>query len=119
MTVPIFPTFTVGWHQYSDGPTDAYNEITPVYTPPLNKPGTPVSIYAVAPRSTAHMPISGHDRVVTDKTLYAPPGCPIGTYDYIDLPEGQYMVEGIQEDWGQGPFSWNPGVEYQIRRVTG
>jgi hypothetical protein len=119
MTFPAL--ITVGWHQYSDGASDAYGEVTPVYTPPLNQPGTTVYVIGIAPRSTAHVPISGHDRIVTDKTMYANVGCPIGTYDYVDLPEGaQYLVEGIGEDWSQGPFSpMVAGVEYQLRRITG
>jgi hypothetical protein len=117
MTFPAL--ITVGWHKYSDGGTDQYGEVTPVYTPPLNQAGTQISVIAFAPRSTAHVPVSGHDRIVTDKTMYANVGCPVGTYDYIDLPEGQYLVEGIGEDWSYGPFDWAPGVEYQLRMITG
>lgn len=126
MTFPVFPlAVTVGWHQYTPPATkDAYGDIpsdaiATAYTPPLNVAGTPVSVYGVAPRTTSHVPVSGHDRIVTDKTMYAPEGCPIGTYDYVDLPEGQYLVEGIGEDWSFGPFNWAPGVEYHLRRITG
>ena len=116
MTFPL--SITVGWHQYSGGTTDAYGEITPVYTPPLNQAGTPVTVYAIAPATTGRHFADGHDRVFTHKTMYAPPGLSIGTNDYIDLPEGQYMVEGVPEDWSFGPFSWAPGVEYMLRWVT-
>ena len=120
-----FPTLvTVGWHQYQSGATgtDAYGETPPdpVYVPPLSSPGTSINVIGVAPRTTEHMPMSGHDRIITNKTMYAAVGCPVGTYDYIDLPEGQYMVEGIAEDWATlNPFAPFGGVEYQLRRVTG
>jgi hypothetical protein len=116
MTFPL--SITVGWHQYSGGSIDAYGEVSPVYTPPLNQPGTSLLVYAVAPRTTGRHFAEGHDRVITDKTMYAPYACPVGTNDYIDLPEGQYMIEGVPEDWSLGPFQWAPGVEYQLRWVT-
>lgn len=117
MTFPLL--FTVGWHQYSNGPTDAYGEVTPVYTPPLNQAGTQIAVYGFNVHSTSHNPVSGHDRIIVDAELWVPPGCPIGTYDYVDLPDGQYLVEGQPEDWGHGPFGWSPGLQINLRKISG
>jgi hypothetical protein len=128
MTFPAF--IQVGWHQFTpplvagQPQLDAYGDVivepATSYTPPLESVGTQVNVIAIAPRSTEHVPLEGHDRIVTRKTMYANLGCPIGTYDYVDLPEGQYLVEGIGEDWSQGPFSTVvSGIEYQLMRETG
>lgn len=72
---PSFPTpYTVGHHVHSDGGTDDYGREVSTWTPAKDQPGTPVDVYGWANPSNAEPKLAGHDRVVVEVELYAPPG---------------------------------------------
>ena len=106
----------VGLHAYSTG-GDGYSGAA-VYTPPRDSPGIAEKVYGWSVPSSREPHGEGRDNVVvTDVELLAPPGFPVGPYDVIDLPDGQYEVIGQPEDYNQGPFAYTPGVRVNLRKV--
>lgn len=117
----MFPQrITVGVHTYSEGPKDRHQNVTPVYTPPLDQPGAPRRAYGIQPAGTTEPKIAGHDRVTVDLELLVPPGFPVGPRDVIDLPAGPagaYEVIGYPEDYTLGPWPYEPGYVVNLRRT--
>lgn len=114
--VPLL--FEVGIHVYSSGPSDGYGP-TMVYTPPRDVPGIAEKVYGWSSPSSSE-PREGHGNIiVTDVELLAPAGFSVGPYDVVDLPDGQYQVMGHPQDFGYGPFGYDPGVVVKLRRVEG
>lgn len=118
-----FPTpFTVGVHAYSSTSTDDYGRDVPLYTPAKNSPGTQHPVYGWATPVTSEPKIAGHDRVLVEVELFAPPGFTVGPHDLVDLPaapSGQFEVIGYPEDYSRGPFGFNSGLVVNLRRVDG
>jgi hypothetical protein len=118
-----FPTpNTVALHVRSGvGEDDHGNEID-VYTPPLDEPGTPHQVIGWSTPSSTEPLLAGHDRVVVDVELLAPPGFPAKPHDVIDLPDspaGRFEVVGEVRDFTRGPFGFTPGGVLNLRRVEG
>jgi hypothetical protein len=110
----------VGLHSYSAGEIDAYGCTIPVYTPPRDSPGTAEKVYGWSLPLSIEPHGEGRDNIiVTDVELLAPPGFSVGPYDVVDLPDGQYEVVGHPQDYGYGPFGFDPGVVVKLRRVEG
>lgn len=120
MTFPL--AFTVGLHKFSQGEDDGYgNPVAPIYTPPLDEPGTQYKVVGWADLfRPSQAEITGNrERVVDYKQLFAPLSFPGGPYDRIDIADGQYEVVGMPADHAHGPW-WSPGLQmYEIQRVTG
>ena len=110
--------FQVGVHAYSGGAPDAYNITQPSYDPPLDSVGTLIPVYGWAVPQTVEPLMAGHDRVIVDVQLLAPPEAPIGPYDWVDLPDGQYEVIGGADDYTHGPFGSPGGLVFNMRKVT-
>lgn len=116
----LYPRHTIGVHTYSAGESDGYGGTTPVYTPPLHQPGTPHQVYGwVVPASSEPKTRGSTERVIVDVEVFAPADLPIGPYDLVDLPDGQYWVIGQPEDYNHGPFGATPGLVVNLRRVEG
>jgi hypothetical protein len=116
-----FPTpFTVGHHVYSSTTKDGYNREIPVYTPTRDAPGVSNPVYGWANPVNSEPKVAGHDRVVVEMELYAPPAFHPGPQDLIDIPgSGQFEVIGYPEDYNHGPFGFQPGYVINLRRVEG
>lgn len=116
-----FPTlFTVGVHRCTESIVlDDYGDPEPVFTPAKDTTGEQVAVYGWSTPSSTEPAVAGHDRVVVDVQLLAPPDTLIGAYDLVDLPDGQYQVIGTPEDYGTGPFAFAPGVCVNLRKVSG
>lgn len=115
--------FTIGVHAYSDGGRDAHHNPVPVYTPPLDQPGTPRRVCGwSAAGSSEPAPEGAPNRVDTDVILYAPTGL-LGPHDVVDLPAGpagQFEVIGYPADYDHGFHGWAPGlVQVRLRRIEG
>jgi hypothetical protein len=115
----MFPLrYEVGLHAYSTG-GDGYSSAA-VYTPPRDSPGIAEKVYGWSVPSSTEPHGAGRDNlVVTDVELLAPPDFPVGPYDLVDLPDGQYEVIGQPQDYTHGPFAYTPGVVVKLRRVEG
>lgn len=117
-----FPTlFRVGVHTYTDSlQLDDYNELEPVYTPTKDAAGTQVAVYGWSTPDSTEPPVAGHDRVMVDMQLLAPPNTSITAHDLVDIPdEGQFEVIGDPLDFDTGPFGFRPGLVINLRRVEG
>lgn len=121
MTFPVAQT--VGVHTYTEGMIlDDYGDAEPVFTPAKDEMGTQVGVYGISFPTSTEPPLAGHDRLVIDAELWAPPTVSIGPYDLVDLDDGQYQVIGQPQDWGRGPWRWpggSPGVVVHLRKVSG
>lgn len=114
----MFPTpYAVGHHVWSAGPADEHNNVTDVYTPPLDRPGRRVPVIQIVVK-VAEPALAGHDRVVTEADLFVLPGFRPGDGDVFDLPEGRFEVVGF-EDCTRGFHGWKPGNVVKLRLVQG
>jgi hypothetical protein len=111
--------YTVGVHSYAATTPDAYNITHPAYTPALDQLGISTPVYGWAVPQTTEPLTVGHDRVIVDVQLFAPPGTPITPYDWVDLPDGQYEVLGAPDDYTHSPFGSGGGLVFNMRKVTG
>lgn len=112
MTFPA--NFQLGWHQYSAGTATARNTPVAVYTPALDQPGTALMVIDIAPvRSTE----PNETRNVDRRKVHAPADCPVRARDVLDLPEGQFEVDGDIEDQTRGFHGWRPGVVIWLKRT--
>ena len=119
MSFPLL--FEVGHHVYTDSAVmDDYGELTPVFTPAKDAPGTSYKVFGWSVPSSREPAVAGHDRLVVDVQLLAPPDFPAGPYDLIDIPDlGQFQVIGLAEKNDANPFGWNPGMTVNLRKVSG
>lgn len=110
----------VGVHTHSVGERDRYNVPVPIYTPPRDQPGYQLRVYGWATKASTEPTSVGpspHNLVVTEVDLLAPRDFPVGPYDLIDLPDGQYEVIGEPEDFVNGPFGSRLGVLVKLKKV--
>lgn len=117
-----FPTlFSVGLHRCTESiELDDYNQLTAIFTPPKDDPGTQVSVIGWSEPSSTEPAVAGHDRVIVDLELLIPPDMQIGPYDLVDIPDlGQFQVIGQPEDLNHGPFLFTPGFRVNLRKVSG
>lgn len=117
MTFPL--RFEVGVHTYSTGADDGYGGTTDTYTPAVGEPGVSQKVYGWSAPSSTEPKVAGHDRVVVDVELLAPPDFTVSAHDLVDLPDGVYEVVGQPEDYNHGPFGFTPGLVVNLRRVEG
>lgn len=117
MTFPLL--FEVGVHTYSPGSSDGYGGTEDTYTPPVGETGVTQKVYGWSAPRSEEPKVAGHDRVVVDVELLAPPGFQVGAHDLVDLPDGVYEVVGQPEDYNHGPFGFTPGLVVNLRKVEG
>ena len=63
--------------------------------------------------------VQGQNVVITQPTLYLPPGTDVSAVDAIDIDGDRFEVDGTPTDWVNPFTGWNPGVEVRLKRVTG
>lgn len=108
----------VGVHTYSAGNRDGYNIPAPSWDPPLNEPGEERDVIGWAPHSSTEVSGVEPNRIVeTDVDLLVPPDFQIASEDVVDLPEGQFQVNGDPRDFGYGPYGYNPGMVIGLKRI--
>lgn len=82
--------------------------------------GDPVElgIFGFDPGGSFEPLLAGHDRVVTEPTIFLPPGSPFAPFDKCVVRGKEYTVEGETADWVHpkyGPM----GDVVKLKRVTG
>lgn len=111
-----FPTpYTIGWHTHSEGPVDAHENPTSVYTPELDGPGAERAVIGWGPVSVTVEPNS--ERVISRRKLYVPSGFASTPRDVADLPDGQWEVDGEIDDESHGFHGWKPGDVVWLKRT--
>ncbi len=119
-----FPTpYTVGYHARTNHGPDRFRD-QPTYSPPKDQPGTPVAViqWSAAKAVSSGGQLMGHDRLVSEVDLFAPPGFDPQPGDLIDLPAGpagQFEVAELPRDYTHGFHGWQPGTVIPLRRVEG
>lgn len=103
--------------------------LTEAFTPGAKDPhGNPIDAWAApaaqrvigwAPPSSADPKLAGHDRVVVDIELLAPPEFVAGPKDLITLNGKTFSVIGYPEDTDGNPYPWHPGMVVNLQRVEG
>ncbi|MFI9507568.1 hypothetical protein [Nocardia sp. NPDC052566] len=120
MTFPLL--FSIGHHSYSGTGEDAHGNEIALYTPPLDQPGTTQPVYGWSIPSSTEPSLAGHDRVLVDVQVLAPPTLHVQPRDVIDLPAdpaGQFEMIGYAEDYTKGPFGFQPGAVINLQKVDG
>ncbi|QAB17482.1 hypothetical protein Leucomu_05700 [Leucobacter muris] len=62
-------------------------------------PGQQLGIYAFDPGGRSESSEPGRDAVVTEPTIYLPPGSPFAPHDECVVRGKRYAVEGEPADW--------------------
>lgn len=73
---------------------------------------------AFAPRGSTEI-VQGQDVVITQPTVYLPPGTVIGPADAVTVAGVTYQVDGAPNAYVNPFTGWQPGVEVKLREVTG
>jgi hypothetical protein len=74
---------------------------------------------AIAPSSSTDTRSVDRTTTETRMSLYAGPGVDVLPEDRIRARSGLWRVEGEVADWRNALTGWNPGVEFQITKVSG
>lgn len=60
------------------------------------------------------------DTVITGITVLVPAGSDIESTDKVEFPDGtRYEVDGMPGSWVSPSSSWKPGMQVDLREVTG
>lgn len=106
--------FTIGVKSYVSGSVDRYNNPTESWSASVDVP-----VYGIAPTSSDEPFEVGRNAVITELSVLAPVGTAIGPKDRVVIDSDEYEVDGDIADWSKGPFSWSPGIEIRLKKVTG
>lgn len=87
---------------------------------PVEAWGTPVEVgvFGFDPGGSVEPVIPGHDRVITEPTLYAPETVVFGPRDRVTVRGLVYEVEGDTAVW-RHPNGLRPGNVVNLKRVVG
>lgn len=77
-----------------------------------------VGVYAFDPGGSVEPVVPGHDRVITEPTLYAPEGAVFGDRDRVTARGVLYEVEGVTAVW-RHPNGLRPGNVINLKKVDG
>lgn len=80
--------------------------------------GHQLGIYAFDPGGRSEPSESGRDAVVTEPTIYLPPGSPFAPHDECMVRGRRYAVVGEPADWVH-PSRGPQGDVLKLRRVDG
>lgn len=75
-------------------------------------------IIAFDPGGTSEPSEPGHNRVITEPTLYVPPEVVFGPRDRVLVRGRSYEVAGDTSEW-RHPNGWVPGNVIRLKRVDG
>lgn len=107
--------WTVEIHPYL--PAAGYDQ----YGNPVEGYGDPVpwDVYGWAPVGSQEL-TGWSSQVTADLAVYGPqPPVSIGSRDQLTVNGERFDVEGSVEDYGHGPFGFDPGVKVNLTRVAG
>lgn len=123
-----FPTpYLVGLHRYVQGAANAHGKPVKAYQPPKNQAGLQIRVVQWVPsQSGTFEPESDSEfqwvdlfvqSQLTDENGNAVDD--IGPFDLIDLPQGQFEVDGPLWDYSKGFHGWDAGKVVKLRRRAG
>lgn len=106
--------YTLGIKQYQEGATDAHGN-------PVESWGsvTNVQVFSVAPTTSSEPFQSGREAIVTGLSVLAPTSVSVGPKDRVVWNSEEYTIEGELADWTKGPFSFQPGIQINLKKVDG
>lgn len=111
-------TITVTRHPYQPDAPDRRGHNEPAWGPPQDLPGC-----LLAPGTSSEPAEAGRDKVLTQATIYAPPGTTVTALDRITTPDGTtWQVTGTPASWPPSPVIGAPdggGVVVTLTRTTG
>lgn len=110
-----FPTpYTVDTEAFMPGAKDEFNNPVDAWENPVQQP-----VIGWEPPQSDEPKLAGHDRVVVELELYAPPDFIAGPNDRVTINGRTYLVIGYPEGTDGNPFEWAPGKTVNLRRVEG
>lgn len=115
MSGPFPLAQTIGHKAYAGQERNSRGNTVDVWADPVD-----VKVYGWYISSTHEPQIAGHERVLVDAQVLAPPEFVPSPKDRVVLPgRGEFEVTGETEDYNHGPFRWRPGNVVNLRKVTG
>lgn len=76
-----------------------------------------VSVFGYGPRTESTEP--GGTQVIVGLQVFAPKGLAVSSKDRFVIDSLTYTVEGEIGDWTNGPFGFEPGISFNLKRVEG
>lgn len=112
----MLPTpFFVETRAYDGGGVDAHGSEIVSWASPVRQP-----VFGWSVPSSSEPKLAGHNRVVVQIELLAPPAFRVGPYDKVIVPgHGELDVLGVPEDFTHGPFGFMPGLVVNLGKVDG
>jgi hypothetical protein len=107
-----FPlTQTIGHKVYTPGAVDSHNNPVDDWEDPVD-----LAVIGLAPATSGE---PGGTQVVTGVTVYSAPGFNLDPRDRFVYKGVEWMVDGEEGDWTDGPFGFEPGGTFNLKRVEG
>lgn len=119
--------YTVGLHRYVEGDVNAHGKVVKEYQPPKDQAGLQVRVVQWVPTQFG-VPEPEVDTTMHWLELFVPEVLTdvdgntvddIGAFDLVDLPEGQYEVDGPVWDYSKGFHGWSAGKVVRLKRRVG
>lgn len=98
---------------FNAGVPDAHGNVTESWSPPVE-----VGIYAFDPGGTSEPVIGGHDRSVSQPTLYLPSDAVLDPRDRVTARGVLYEVDGVTREW-RHPRRARRGNDVSLKVVDG
>jgi hypothetical protein len=106
---------TVILHRFAGTTRNAHGQTVTAWAPDESVPRV-----AVAPGSSTEAAAGGSSTVVTQLTIYLPPGVTVSAQDQVTVRGERYSVDGDKSGEWVNPFTgWSPGSALALKRVTG
>lgn len=108
------PKYKLGIKRYQEGAEDAHGN-------PVEAWGVPelVDVYAIAPTSSTEPSEPGRAAVIDGLSVLAPDDFEIDAKDRAVYKGSEYSIEGNLANWNEGPFSFQPGFQFNLKKVEG
>lgn len=114
MTFPI--AGTIPWRRAKPGGLDAHSNPAVEFETPI-----PFSYIGISPRSDGQTEprMAGRDAVIIGLTVLAPPSPKPSPHDRFLIDGEEFEVDGEIGDWTRGPYGFQPGISFALRRAEG
>lgn len=104
---------TIGLAAYQAGVEDAHGNPVDSWSDPVD-----VAVYGYGPPIRTQDSEPGGTQVIVGLDVYAPL-FPVDDRDRFVISGLVYSVEGEAGDWNNGPFGFEPGQSFRLKRVEG
>lgn len=103
---------TVQIKRWSRGAGSAHSGGADVWTDPEDFP-----IMGWSPTLSTDAPVTGNNRIVTRRTVYA--FSPAQFRDVLVIDGEDWTVTQDTSDWNQGPYGYSPGFVFTVEQIRG